>query len=524
MWKMRNKGQAELNATRLALAVALTLGLFLHFAYGASVITVGTDKSLYSRGSTVTITGQVSSGATGVPVGIQVKSPTKTVWIDAVTTGTGGAFSSVFKLAPDAEYGTYTVTASISGGSTSSTFVVGTAPHPPPAPSVSGVTIEISKAEVIVNQSQLIFGEVSPARSIAVTIEVSTDNESWTVLAQPLSSTSGRYSYLWTTYPHYPVNQTFYLRASIPAEGGYDAARSNVVSFKVYLMPSPVINGRCNMTLPSGANSTIEFASNSTNLSMKVSEDLRKISFNATGPSGTIGVLVVFFPRELLEAYGVKIDEFVFVVDGKEVTAQIGEIPTGYLVTLVYSHSTHIIDIYYETYELAVTVLNSSGKPVVSAIVNATGLINRSSTTSISGVAVLKNLPIGQYVVRVYETEKYAETRLTLSQSATTEIHTTTSPLETQYVNLEEEYQQLQAKYAGLEANYTRLEATYPGLQANYTQLLAEHEQLQTQYAQIQGQLGSLNYLFIGYVVVSIIVVVVLSVLLARARVRKLES
>ena len=95
-------------------------------------ITVSTDKSSYTPGSVVVISGTTSPNT---PVGIQVKTPSgSTVWIDSVTSDSSGRFSSSFTLRSDAELGTYTVYASTSSGTATCTFTVTSPPSPPPPP------------------------------------------------------------------------------------------------------------------------------------------------------------------------------------------------------------------------------------------------------------------------------------------------------------------------------------------------------------------------------------------------------
>jgi len=90
------------------LAFAFTLQGALAYS-----VTVATDKSSYSRGAMVIISGTVTPQDAGVYVGVEVRGPGGgTAWIDMVETDSSGNYVSPFRLDPSAPYGVYTVYAS----------------------------------------------------------------------------------------------------------------------------------------------------------------------------------------------------------------------------------------------------------------------------------------------------------------------------------------------------------------------------------------------------------------------------
>ena len=126
-------------------------------------LTVSTNKSVYTTGNTVIISGTTSPSTS---VAIQVKSPSGvTVWIDSVTSGSSGSFSSSFVLRSDAELGTYTVYASTSSETATSTF------------SVVKLSVSTDKSTYVRGEVVTISGSISPTTPNAgVGIEVKDPN------------------------------------------------------------------------------------------------------------------------------------------------------------------------------------------------------------------------------------------------------------------------------------------------------------------------------------------------------------
>jgi len=206
------------------------LSLFFVFqVLGATITSLSTDKSSYTPGSVVVISGTVTPP--GTAVGIQVKSPSgSTAWIASVTSDSStGSFSSSFKLASDAELGTYTVYATVSGGNKTTTFTVSTGPPPPPPPppptlKKSSITIYSSSSNVTVDENITIFGSLNPSlTSEKITISIVSPSGSYTVEAK---TKEGNYSYtLNLTLPG-----TWYFKASWSGNSEYYSCQSQTIS------------------------------------------------------------------------------------------------------------------------------------------------------------------------------------------------------------------------------------------------------------------------------------------------------
>ena len=205
------------------------LSLFFVFqVLGATITSLSTNKSSYTPGSVVVISGTVTPP--GTPVAIQVKSPSgSTVWIDSVTSDSSGSFSSSFTLPSSAELGTYTVYASVSGGNKTTTFTVSTGPPPPPPPppptlKKSSITIYSSSSNVTVNENITIFGSLNPSlTNEKITISIVSPSGSYTA---KVTTKGGNYSYtLNLTLPG-----TWYFKASWSGNSEYYSCQSQTIS------------------------------------------------------------------------------------------------------------------------------------------------------------------------------------------------------------------------------------------------------------------------------------------------------
>lgn len=99
----------------------------LVYGVGYSITGLASEKSTYSPGSKVTISGvlkQDGSVQANAYVNVEVTGPTKTVWLDSSKTDSSGVFNTSFALASDADAGNYTVYATYTGVKVSTTFAV----------------------------------------------------------------------------------------------------------------------------------------------------------------------------------------------------------------------------------------------------------------------------------------------------------------------------------------------------------------------------------------------------------------
>ena len=383
------------------------------------------------------------------------------------------------------------------------------APPPPPPSPTSSVSISLTKTVIALGESITITGTVKPPRAITVTIEMSTDQATWSNLIQVTSTQSGVYSYVWTPPG---VDVIYYLRARIPASGSLPAATSGVVTLQVTMMPGATVKLSNATTLPSGDICHVYACSSSSSLMMSVDADKKKISITVSGPSGTTGTTMIFLPDELMDAYGMTAGDLLFTVDGIEVTPTILGVPGGYIVTLIYSHSSHAIAVYYSTYQIAVTVLDHAGSPVAAGtIVNLTGPVTRSASTNASGIALFTKLVAGSYVISALEPGTAGNVSLTVASSGRLVLRTTIGGLQAQYDALQTEHQQLQTTYQRLQGEHQTLQIDYESLQASYEDLQSENQRL-------QGDYDNLRNLALGYGAAATALVILLAVLLYRAR------
>jgi len=380
-------------------------------------------------------------------------------------------------------------------------------PPPPPPTPTSAVTISLTKAVVAPGESVTITGTVSPSRAITVAIEVSTDQASWTNLAQVTSTAAGVYSRVWVP-PGAEI--TYYLRSSIPASGDLPSATSGVVSLQVTMMPDANQRLTNSTTLPTGEPCRVQACSSSSSLTMSIDVVEKKISITVSGPSGTTGTTMIFLPDELLNAYGMTAEDLLFTVDGVEVTPTMARVPGGYVVTLTYTHSQHTVAIYYVTYRLEVSVLDDAGNPVVAGTtVNMSGPVTRIASTNSSGIVVFTKLVAGDYTISA--SEPAGNATLTVSKSGHLVLRTTIGSLQAQYQELHAQYQQLQD-------TYQQLQTAYEGLQAEHQSLEATYQQLQREYQEVQEEYEKMRTLALAYGAGSVVIVIVFAVLLHRAR------
>jgi hypothetical protein len=135
-------------ATMVTMAVLLfaVLASPLALANAAATVTVLVDKTSYSAGQSLTVSGTVSPVTTGFDVAIVVRGPTSEQRaVDQVTPNADGTYSkNVLTFAAGNPSGTWTVTATYQGGSAVATFAF--AGVPPRANIV--VNVEVSAGRV----------------------------------------------------------------------------------------------------------------------------------------------------------------------------------------------------------------------------------------------------------------------------------------------------------------------------------------------------------------------------------------
>ena len=109
------------------LAIALVIWLYLLWKrVQVPSISVSTDKSLYDRTETVTISGvlvdQASDPMPSKAVSIAITPPVGDAYTLSATTGADGSYSVTWEIPDDADGGTYTLDVASLGATGTTTF------------------------------------------------------------------------------------------------------------------------------------------------------------------------------------------------------------------------------------------------------------------------------------------------------------------------------------------------------------------------------------------------------------------
>ena len=183
---------------------------------GADPLTVSTDKAEYHRGETVSIS--ISNAPPNCDLGVQISNPVGgVVFIAERSTDNQGRASVSFKIPPDATYGTYTIYVAGCGDAGSARFSVTeiAPPPPPPAKKTSSIIITVNKTTVILGESIMVSGTLSPALNTVVHVKVTCPNGT-EVLKYVLAS-DGEFNYvfkpdvagIWSVKAYWPGNDEY---------------------------------------------------------------------------------------------------------------------------------------------------------------------------------------------------------------------------------------------------------------------------------------------------------------------------
>jgi hypothetical protein len=203
---------------------------------------------------------------------------------------------------------------------------------------------------------------------------------------------------------------------------------------------------------------------------MKFDAEKSRVVVNASGPSGTTGLTSIFIPFTLLEAYNTTIDKLIFIVDGVPVTPTIAVLPDGYIATISYTHSIHVIEVYVVTYTLTVKVLDYKGAPLPEgAKVVVCGPISTYGFTDKNGFVVFSKLPAGNYTLEVYYGPKVGSSTIKIVKDSSLTISTIVGKLEAEYEQLTRSYNELQKSFQDLKSKYEQLTSSYSSLMTIFT-------------------------------------------------------
>jgi len=146
------------------------------------------------------------------------------------------------------------------------------------------------------------------------------------------------------------------------------------------------------------------YATTSTVLSIKYDEVFKQLEIGVTGTSGTTGTISIFIPNTLLENLGLTIENVHAFIEGEPVSYVVDACPDGYLLTISYTHSSHVIEVVFSDITLITTVKDSNNRVIRSANVKLyrEGALVEEGYTDDAGRATFNNLASGEYEVKTF--------------------------------------------------------------------------------------------------------------------------
>jgi len=220
-----------MKAKPFLISVLLMIGILIHVVSALS-ITVSTDKSAYSKGETVKVTGSIQ-GASSYPVSfIWEAKDSKGSRIDLgqATTDNNGKFSFSFIIKSSSSLGKATIIISYSGITASKNLYI---------KEQSSLSISASPTSIIVGSKVTISGKLTPnIQGVKIRILVYSSG-SWKELATTSTNSEGRYSYTWTI----SREGTYRIKATWNGNDKYFESSSKEISIKV-TKPKPILSIR----------------------------------------------------------------------------------------------------------------------------------------------------------------------------------------------------------------------------------------------------------------------------------------
>jgi len=427
-------------------------------AKSSSTIIVTPTPSSSELGSTISVFGRIYPVRVNVEVNVTYIKPSGFRVSRILVTSVNGTFSDSVTLDEVGVWGviaSWLGDASYTGSSSSSSFTA--------TKRITTITLAISPSLPKVGEDITFSGVISPAVvNATVNIRVSVDGGgTWSVIASILTDSTGHYSYVWRA----SASGAYIFKSDWPGNAECEGAVSQVIEVVISEEVKQSL-----VTLPTGTTVLVSSSSNSTTTDMKFDVEENKVVVNATGPSGTTGLTSIFIPFTLLEAYNTTIDRLVFLVDGIPVTPTIAVLPDGYVVTVSYTHSVHVIEVYMVTYTLTVRVLDYKGAPLPEgAKVVVYGPINTYDFTNKTGIVVFFKLPAGNYTLEVYYGPKVGYSTIKIVGDTSLTINTVVGKLESEYEQLTKSYSELQKSFQDLKSKYEQLTSSYSSLMTTFT-------------------------------------------------------
>ena len=142
----------------------------------------------------------------------------------------------------------------------------------------------------------------------------------------------------------------------------------------------------------------------STVLSVAYHEAFKELEIDVTGTSGTSGTLSIFIPNTLLENLGLAIENVHAFIEGEPVTYTTDAYPDGYLMTISYTHSSHVVEVVFSDITLTTTVYDSNNRAIEDANIKLyrEGTLVEQGYTNDDGYAAFANLATGEYEIKTF--------------------------------------------------------------------------------------------------------------------------
>lgn len=147
------------------------------------------------------------------------------------------------------------------------------------------------------------------------------------------------------------------------------------------------------------------YSTDSTVNSIRYIQRFSEVRVDLTGPSGSGGHLNLFVPKSFLSHFGLAISDVHIFFDDTPLTYTYTEYSDGYLLTISYTHSSHVIEFIFSDITLSVSVKDSNNVGLINAYIKlrrdtynlASGYTNGNGQLSLLG------LPTGNYTIYTYQ-------------------------------------------------------------------------------------------------------------------------
>jgi len=192
------------------------------------------------------------------------------------------------------------------------------------------ITVSVNPSTVTVGSEVTINGTITPVRlGVNVTISYRLSSGTWSTLATVKTDSNSRYTYIWTTNE----TGTYKIKTSWEGDSNTLPSESETLTIKVS-MPQVVFP-----VTVDGLQFNVAIESSSTVSDFYFRKEAMEISFNVTGPSGTLGFCNVTIPMDLMKG------PWLILVGIVETSYNQSSNGTHTFLYFTYTHTTHNIKI-----------------------------------------------------------------------------------------------------------------------------------------------------------------------------------